>query len=104
MKLLYCDTCSDVFKLARVRRACTCGRVYGKYTDSLKAEVSPTAISLAIGNGSLRTAIAKAYELEKRSGQYLTREDYIEECSILAWARPNKGSGNPHTVEKTDIE
>lgn len=99
MKLLYCDKCKDVFKLQKVRRECLCGNVHGMYLDDLKAEVSSTGYSLAIGNGSLVNAIADSIRLQRTSNGLANREDYIDECSILAWARPNYGLGNPHTKQ-----
>jgi len=99
MKLLFCETCGDIFKLQKIMRACLCGEVRGRYIDNLRAEVTSNAVSLAIGNGSLRNAMLASETLQTRAGaQYANREDYIDECQILAWVRPNTGAGNPHTT------
>lgn len=99
MKLLLCADCWDVFKLAVGKmRKCSCGKVKGRYLDNLTAEVSENAISLAIGNGSLATAISSMLYLKTKTKDKATRDDYIRHARIeYAWVRPNSGDGNPHT-------
>lgn len=98
MKLLLCEDCWDVFKLSSVTRKCFCGRVYGRYIDNEKAEVSSTAISLALGNGSLLDAIGRMRLFQELFKDTADREFYIELAKIdYAWVRPNTGPGNPHT-------
>ena len=59
MKLVLCTFCSDVFKLARVPRACDCGTCGGYYKDSLNAVYwGDTAIPIGFNNRDLRRACA----------------------------------------------
>lgn len=101
MKLAFCESCWDVFKLGFEMRQCQCGEVRGRYVDEINAEVSSSAVSLAIGNGSLEQAIRDAREFERFAqarGEEPSREAYIEQGRIwYAWVRPNTGRGNPHT-------
>ena len=62
------------------------------------AEASPNAVSLVIGNGSFRKAIAKMEKLHRDSRNAATRDDYKKKAKICrVWVRPNSGPGNPHT-------
>jgi hypothetical protein len=99
MKLIFCRKCRDVFKLIRKKsRTCRCGAVTGRYLDHSNAEVSRNAVSIVIGNGSLRKAIAKMEKLRSNSRNAATRDDYKKRASIdRVWVRPNNGPGNPHT-------
>lgn len=106
MKLLLCEDCWDVFKLTRGEmRKCKCGKVKGRYLDNVTAEVSPNAVSIAIGNGSLEQAIEDAYRNLRHSNGEAERKSYYEPGKgkiEYAWVRPNSGPGNPHTrlIEK----
>lgn len=82
-----------------------CGRVYGQYLNNVDAEVSKTAVSLAIGNGSLDAAVENMRAFMEGHGDELDREAYQHIGKIdYAWVRPNEGMGNPHTrVSKMDI-
>lgn len=101
MKLIICVECNDVVALRRTMRRCECGKTYGRYrSDGLTAEVSENAVSLAIGNGAIVSAIAnlRLKQSDKRYMKNCTREDWIRDGAIAyAWLRPNEGSGNPHT-------
>lgn len=101
MKLLFCQNCEDVFKLdMKKMRYCKCGKVYGRYINSAEAEVSESAISLAIGNGSLLESIEDMRRHQQANYDKARREDYYElgQGNILfAWVRPNTGPGNPHS-------
>ena len=110
MKLLFCYDCHDVFKLDAEERSCKCGKVTGRYIDNQYAETNGKGISLAIGNGSLMTAIhsmfvTKNHEEHSFDDVDYNRNTYIEKCKIeYAWVRPNDGIGNPHTrVIKDDV-
>lgn len=97
MKLLFCPECSHVFSLHRNLRTCDCGKVSGRYVDSVTAEVNGNGISLAIGNGSLQEAIYSMRRAEK-SGD---REYFRDRCRVdYCWVRPHEGEGNPHSVVK----
>ena len=100
MKLIYCKDCQDMVKLRLTEmRFCMCGKVYGRYIDNTTAEVSKTAISIAIGNGSLAQAIQNMELFSERQGDELSRESYQNLAPInYAWVRPNNGAGNPHTT------
>jgi len=97
MKLLYCIKCSDLFKLVRAEmRSCTCGKTRGRYLNKSDAEISGDAVSIAIGNGSLRDAIGRMRWWEAHRPES-SRGDYKVFSSVTAWVRPNSGPGNPHT-------
>lgn len=88
MKLIFCDTCWDIFKLSTEEiRSCECGKCCGCYLpDGHHAEVNGEGFSLAIGNGSLVQAIKNMQTHEGES-----KEDYINVAGIkYAWARPMK--------------
>lgn len=105
MKLIYCEHCHDVVKLTLQMRFCMCGRVFGQYLNNVEAEVSKTAVSLAIGNGSLDEAVKNMRAFQESHGDELNREGYQHVGKIdYAWVRPNEGQGNPHTkVSEMDI-
>lgn len=101
MKLLYCVTCEDVFKLDIELRVCRCGIVKGRYINNEKAESNGKGISIAIGNGSLRNAIEGMKQLYLSSKGEGSRSEYIEAGNgkiSHAWVRPNTGEGNPHMI------
>ena len=92
MKLLFCETCWDVFKLETGGvRSCKCGIVKGHYVNNQDAEVNGKGVSLAIGNGSLQQAIRNAKQMDA------ARSEYITKSGLIAWVRPHEGKGNPHT-------
>jgi len=64
MKLIYCEYCHDVFKLALEPRRCRCGETWGKYLpNGLDAQYAGDgAIPLGFGNTSLMFAIANRPE------------------------------------------
>lgn len=98
MKLVKCPHCADGFFLHLQMRSCLCGRTKGRYLNDEQAEVSEGAISIAIGNGSLETAVQDMRQLERNSAGLAHRDQYIEHARIwYAWVRPNSGNGNPHT-------
>lgn len=97
MKLIICPKCEDWVKLRlKKMRKCECGHIKGRYIDNVKAEVSEDAISVGVGNGSLREAHASLIDA-KIFKENLDRKGYIKECFMLTWLRPNEGKGNPHT-------
>lgn len=100
MKLIMCPVCHDVFRLFRENRTCKCGKVSGRYLDESDAEVSKDAISIALGNGSLQSAIYRMRDASKDDPNH-DREDFQKLAQIhYAWVRPNSGPGNPHTRVK----
>lgn len=89
MKLIFCVACQDIVSLRlEEMRSCSCGRVYGRYVDKIKAEVSTTAISLGIDNNSLIQAL-KQTQLHGSAVGY----------PLEAFMRPNTGPSNPNTTE-----
>ena len=57
MKLLFCPTCYDIFKLSTKLRICKCGIVKGKYNgDEHTAVVNGKGMSLAINNRDVAIA------------------------------------------------
>jgi hypothetical protein len=100
MKILYCRKCRRLVQLTHKEiRTCECGKVKGRYRKDRKhAEVSQNdeTISMAIDNDSLKAAIRRMRWWEKHRPESV-REDYQTFSSVLAWVRPNRGSGNPHS-------
>jgi hypothetical protein len=102
MKLIYCEKCKDLVKLTRHEiRKCRCGHVRGKYrADGGRAVVSPSAISVVIGNPQLRDAIRRLRTISKETPK-ADKAAYKERAAIeLTYVRPNEGPGNPRTKVK----
>jgi hypothetical protein len=99
MKLLFCEKCWDVFKLDDDLRQCKCGLVKGKYINDVDAVVNGAGYSIAIGNGSLLSALNMLAFIEKEFDAVdHDRDVFIDKCSItFSWVRPHEGPGNPHT-------
>lgn len=57
MKLIFCPSCHDLFRLINEMRTCKCGLTKGRYTDELNAEISGLAIPIGIHNPSFIKAI-----------------------------------------------
>lgn len=59
MKLLFCKNCQDVIKLIlNEKRVCKCGKVGGKYIDSLNAVYfGDMAVPIGFANSSLINAV-----------------------------------------------
>lgn len=58
MKLLYCNTCTDIVKLSSTTRTCRCGATGGHYKeDGLNAVYYGPAIPLGFTNGTFMDAI-----------------------------------------------
>lgn len=58
MKLLLCKKCQDIIRLVDIKRTCKCGRVGGKYTDSINAVYfGDSAIPIGFASSSLVKAI-----------------------------------------------
>ncbi len=101
MKLLFCEHCHDIFKpgFGNVR-TCECGRVKGRYINDDEVEVSPEAVSIAIGNKSLLQAIADMRRLQARTQDKAGRDAYLQAhkgAIGYVWVRPNTGPGNPRS-------
>ena len=97
MKLAYCPKCKDLFKLTRAAmRNCKCGRVKGRYLNKREAVISDAAISIVIGNGSLKDTIRRMKRWRKLHPR-APRGDYKKVARLTAWVRPNSGSGNPRS-------
>lgn len=103
MKLLFCESCFDVFKLSRELRTCRCGAVKGRYeADGVHAVVNGKGHSIAIGNGSMLDAVVSKERLSENS--HMTRHDYINMAPVhYVWSRPHEGPGNPHTRVQEDL-
>lgn len=98
MKLVYCPECQDAFKLGQHLKSCECGLVCGQYDpDMVTAVTNGKGVSLAIGNGSLMTAI---HGLSQMDQDEAPRRQYYQPTAPTrithAWVRPNDGVGNPH--------
>jgi hypothetical protein len=58
MKLIFCSSCQDVFKLRSEIHYCECGKIWGRYKrDGLYAEISDQAIPLGFNNHHFRLAV-----------------------------------------------
>lgn len=94
MKLLFCPTCSDVFKLIIPQpRSCLCGSVHGQLLNNDFARTNGRGVSLVIGNGSLVQSIAKLSNVK----QDKDIKFYQKQTPVLCWVRPHTGAGNPRT-------
>lgn len=106
MKLIFCEECWDIFKMAMESRSCACGKCTGRYLeDGHKAETNGRGVQLAIGNGSLLNAIAGMRRHESE-GIGHDKEAYIDHGRIShAWCRPHEGPGNPRckVVKASDL-
>lgn len=91
MKLIFCDTCKDVFKLTVGRvRSCECGKCRGRYDDNGSTAVTNgKGFALAIGNGSLLRAIA--------GDPHFRVPEYEDMDVFLAWVREHDGVTNPNS-------
>ena len=67
MKLIFCTECHDVFRLFEKNRKCKCGKSYGRYVDSLNAQIHGKAIPLGILNSSFVYALRS--QPEKGQGE-----------------------------------
>ncbi len=94
MKLMFCPSCFDVFKLVIAEpRSCICGAVRGQLVDNEFARTNGQGVSVVIGNGSLIQAIAKLSALKQEKDNKF----YQKQASVLCWVRPSSGPGNPRT-------
>lgn len=99
MKLLFCPTCFDVFKVVVAQpRSCLCGEVHGQMLDNNIARTNGHGVSLVIGNGSLVQAVARLKNLKQDKGGKF----YEENTPVHCWVRPSSGPGNPRTRIEQD--
>ena len=102
MKLLFCEECWDVFKLARELRTCACGKVSGKYLyDGHNSVNNGQGISMALNNNMVYSAIATMKKMQESHESY---DDYYTDATIPFWVRPNEGRGNPRSQVRDVIE
>ena len=96
MKLIFCSTCMDVFKLTYELRSCKCGKCVGRYDeDGCNSVTNGIGHALAIGNGSLYNAVMSG------KSHFPDEEDRI---TFLAWTRPNDGPKNPYSRIDLDLK
>lgn len=63
MKLLFCKSCQDVFRLTGIERACRCGAVRGRYVDDINAVYAGSdAVPLGFKNSIFAWAVTKQPE------------------------------------------
>ena len=101
MKGIYCPGCHDIVLLAlHEERTCRCGACKGLYVSRQEAITNGEGIALAIGNGSLETAITRL----THTGDIEDRDYYRDNTNIQkCWVRPHEGPGNPHTTVRHDV-
>lgn len=104
MKLAICSECRDGFFLSYERRSCHCGLTWGQYdSNGATAVIGGPAVSVALGNGSVRVAEQEMVALRESTSNTADRAAYLLNARIeYAWIRPNSGPGNPHTREGKD--
>lgn len=56
VKLVFCPACEDLVKLLGRRRACRCGRSWGRYIGDRRAKYGGLAVPLGISNGAFADA------------------------------------------------
>ena len=102
MKLILCPKCSDIVKCGSKRkRFCKCRKSWGKYVDSLNAEIGGYAISVCLGNGPLVDAI-KA-QPETGWGKEFTAWVPARHCSsIKNFAKDIRKEPGMYNAEKND--
>lgn len=60
MRLLFCRSCQDLFRLVSAERACQCGETRGRYVNDLDAIYSGgAAVPIGFNNSSFAKAIAE---------------------------------------------
>src|SRR3990167_795681 len=99
MKLLFCESCGDLFNLRRELKKCSCGKVAGRYINDTYAQITKDSISIGIGSGSFRKAIYEMNQHFSTTNGKAPRESYYQAGKgkiEYAWIRPNNGKGNPH--------
>ena len=58
MKLIFCSTCHDVFKLSRTLKSCECGKAKGRYLeDGLYAEINKGAVPIGMANSTVAKGV-----------------------------------------------
>ncbi len=58
MKLLLCKDCQDILRLINIKRTCKCGKVGGKYTDTINAVYfGEMAVPIGFANSTLVKAV-----------------------------------------------
>jgi hypothetical protein len=98
MKLIWCKECNDMFKLTRDEmRYCKCRRVWGRYIDRDRAEVSSEAISVAIANDAIKEAAERMQWLHREDAETPKAAYEVVAAIRGAYVRPNEGNGNPRT-------
>lgn len=97
MKLLFCDECFDVFKLAMEVRSCHCGRCRGRYLeDGHHAETNGKGINIALDNRELLPACSE--QILNPSKGYSEKKYHF-----TAWVRGHDGPSNPRSVVNVDL-
>lgn len=58
MKLIFCPSCQDLFKLHTENKSCCCGKSHGHYeVDEVNAVVGGQAIAVGVKNSSFIEAL-----------------------------------------------
>ena len=97
MKLIFCPSCRDVFKLTKDPRSCSCGICSGKYNrDGKTAITNGNGICIAISNLDLKRAIKALNGGQPDNGT--ERYHYPEEWNVKCWVRPHGGNFNPNSI------
>jgi hypothetical protein len=72
VKLIFCPSCEDMFKLQASRRYCDCGESWGYYLpDGLNAVISDGSVPIGIENVSFASALIKK-DIETETGTRFT--------------------------------
>jgi len=82
MKLIYCQICGDVRKLAKSETICACGASWGNYKeDGLNANIHGEAIPLGFDNSGFMQCINQ--QPEKGQGKVFCAFVIPKECPTI---------------------
>lgn len=101
MKLLFCVSCKDVFRLTQRERACACGRCGGHYINGLDAVFwGDSAMPLGFENGSFSVALEN--QPKAGLGKRFTAFVIPENCPTMTKIDPvNKIAGQEDDHDET---
>lgn len=98
MKLLFCNTCKDIFNLTFEIKRCSCGKAAGQYKDNINAVVTKDSVAIGLNNQNFPQAVIdreesawgvefSAFVIPKivSSIEYV---DALEPTPVAGWAHP----------------
>lgn len=106
MKLLMCLECQGIFNLQWQEKSCPCGKTSGRYVTERQAEVAGPHVAIAIGTGSLESAVMVCHQErfdwreDHRYGRAMKLFNELRELVptvLVAWVRAPEGLTNQNT-------